>query len=106
MLFRSKIFCQEHLGEELLKFYKEVLEDLVEYDKNKNTELVRTLQIYFETNGNLKRMSETMYTHYNTILYRIQRIKEITGLSVDNSEERYNLETALKIMNIIKCSKK
>jgi len=101
-----KIFCQEHLGEELLKFYKEVLEDLVEYDKNKNTELVRTLQIYFETNGNLKRMSETMYTHYNTILYRIQRIKEITGLSVDNSEERYNLETALKIMNIIKCSGK
>ncbi|MFZ5967585.1 MAG: PucR family transcriptional regulator [Bacillota bacterium] len=99
-----KIFCQDHLKEELIKFYKEVLEDLVEYDRTKNTELVKTLQIYFETNGNLKRMSEIMYTHYNTVLYRIQRIQEITGMRVDNAEERFNLETALKIMNILRQS--
>ena len=98
-----KIFCKEHLNEELNKFYKETLLVLVEYDQKKNTELVKTLQIYFETNGNLKKTSGILFTHYNTVLYRMQRIKEITGRDVENPEDRFNLETALKIMNILKC---
>ncbi|KXG75113.1 PucR family transcriptional regulator [Thermotalea metallivorans] len=99
-----KILCQESLREELCSFYQQTLLPLVEYDQNKNTELVKTLQIYFETNGNLKKMSELLFTHYNTILYRIQRIKQITGRDIDNAEDRFNLETALKIMKILRCS--
>lgn len=99
-----KILCQESLKEELCSFYQQTLLPLVEYDRNKNTELVKTLQIYFETNGNLKKMSELLFTHYNTILYRIQRIKQITGRDIDNAEDRFNLETALKIMKILRCS--
>ena len=38
---------------------------------------------------------------YNTILYRIQRIEEITDLSLQNPQDRLNLEIALKIMGII-----
>ncbi|WP_168198356.1 PucR family transcriptional regulator [Crassaminicella thermophila] len=97
-----KIFCQERLNEELDKFYQETLLPLVEYDKNKNTEFVKTLQGYFETNGNIKKTSELLFTHYNTVLYRMQRIKEITGRDIEDPEDRYNLETALKIMKILR----
>ncbi len=96
-----KIFCQENLKDELQNFYNSTLRDLVEYDRKRDTELVRTLQAYFETNGNLKRMSELLFTHYNTILYRINRIQEITGKNLESENERYGLQTALKIMDIM-----
>ncbi len=96
-----KIFCQDHLKEELVSFYEATLKPLVIYDRKRDTELVKSLIIYFETNGNLKKMSEKLFTHYNTVLYRINRIQEITGKNLDDEGERYGLQTALKIMKIL-----
>lgn len=97
-----KILCQENLREEIDKFYKVNLEPLVEYDSKKSTELVKTLEAYFEYNGNLKKMSDALFTHYNTILYRLTRIKEITGVNLENAKDRLNLEIALKIKLLLK----
>ncbi|KMT22115.1 PucR family transcriptional regulator [Clostridium cylindrosporum] len=97
-----KILCQENLREEIEKFYKMNLEPLVEYDSKKSTELVKTLEAYFEHNGNLKKMSDALFTHYNTILYRLSRIKEITGVNFENAKDRLNLEIALKIKMLLK----
>ena len=96
-----KIFCQDHLKSELISFYETTLEPLVAYDRKRDTELVKSLIIYFETNGNLKKMSELLFTHYNTVLYRINRIQEITGKNLENEGDRYGLQTALKIMKIL-----
>lgn len=96
-----KIFCQDHLKDELHSFYRTTLEPLVIYDRKRDTELVKSLIIYFETNGNLKKMSEMLFTHYNTVLYRINRIQEITGKDLENEGDRYGLQTALKIMKIL-----
>lgn len=96
-----KIFCQDHLKDELHSFYKTTLEPLVIYDRKRDTELVKSLIIYFETNGNLKKMSEMLFTHYNTVLYRINRIQEITGKDLEDEGDRYGLQTALKIMKIL-----
>lgn len=96
-----KILCQDFLLDELEDFYNTTLKVLSDYDKKKSTELVKTLEAYFKYNGNLTRMSEKLYTHYNTILYRIGRIEEITGLKLDNSNDRLNLEIALKIKQLL-----
>lgn len=96
-----KIFCQDHLEEELSRFYEATLKVLDEYDKKKSTELVKTLEAYFESNGNLKKMSDALFTHYNTILYRVQRIKEITGMDLEDANDRLNLEVALKMKKIL-----
>ena len=48
-----------------------------------------------------KKVSEEMYTHYNTIIYRMQRIKEITELDLDDPNQRLNIQIALKILNIL-----
>lgn len=96
-----KIFCQEHLKDELLSFYQTTLEPLVAYDRKRDTELVKTLLVYFETNGNLKKMSEILFTHYNTVLYRINRIQEIANKNLECESDRYGLQTALKIFKIL-----
>lgn len=82
---------------EVQNFLQETLGKLLEYDREKNTELIRTLQVYFQHHGNLKKVSEALFTHYNTILYRLERIREISGLDLDNPDDRFNLEVALKL---------
>ncbi|HLR36352.1 MAG TPA: helix-turn-helix domain-containing protein, partial [Tissierellales bacterium] len=96
-----KILSQDYLNEELEDFYNETLKPLTDYDEKKSTELVKTLETYFEYNGNLKRMSESLFTHYNTVLYRINRIKDITNMDLDDPNDRLNLEIALKIKELL-----
>lgn len=95
-----KIFCNGDLKEELMDFYSKTLESLVKYDNKKDTELVKTLKVYYEANGNLKKMSEKLFTHYNTVLYRVNRIQEITGSNLEDEKQRYSLQTAIKIMEM------
>ncbi len=96
-----KILCQDLLTEELEDFYNGTLKTLVDYDNKRKTELVKTLNSYFKNNGNLTRISEDLYTHYNTVLYRIGRITEITGMDLNNPNHRLNLEIATKIKELL-----
>lgn len=96
-----KIFCHEELRDELVGFYNVNLKNLVAYDLKRDANLVKTLNMYFEKNGNLKKMSEALFTHYNTILYRMKRIQEICEIDINNRRERYDIETALEIHKII-----
>lgn len=97
-----QLLCQEGMESELEIFYNKFLRDLVEYDETRTTEMVKTLESYFENNGNVKKMSDDLFTHYNTILYRIQRISEITGLDLNDEKDRLNLNVALKIMKFLR----
>ena len=97
-----KILSQDYLIEELEKFYNVTISSLVEYDKKKSTELIKTLESYFYNNGNLKKMSDELFTHYNTILYRVQRIMEITNMDLEDQNDRLNLEISLKIKKLLK----
>ncbi|NLM42968.1 MAG: hypothetical protein GX201_02960 [Clostridiales bacterium] len=96
-----RLLCIEHQETEIRKFYTENIEPLRRYDEQKDGELIKTLSMYFECGGNLKKVSEKMYIHYNTILYRINKIQQITNMDLSNSNDRLNLEVSLKIMNII-----
>ena len=95
-----RILSYDGLQNELAEFCSETIKPLVEFDKANDAELVKTLKCYFQYNGNMKKMSEKMFMHYNTIIYRIQKIKDITGLDIENSDTRLNLEIALKIMDL------
>ena len=96
-----KILSQDFLNDELEDFYNSTLKPLADYDKKKSTELVKTLEIYFKNTGNLTRISEQLFAHYNTVLYRINRINEITKMDLNDPNHRLNLEIALKIKDLL-----
>ncbi|MBU5675327.1 PucR family transcriptional regulator ligand-binding domain-containing protein [Alkaliphilus sp. MSJ-5] len=97
-----RIFYLEEMESELHQFYRDTLEPLVVYDKEKSSELVKTLQMFFQYGGNLKKVSEEMFTHYNTIVYRMQRIKDITGMNLENPNDRLNLQVSFKIFEMFR----
>ena len=92
-----RFLSYEVLRPELVLFYNETLKVLVDYDHDRHSELVHTLSLYFRCGGNLKRLAEEMGVHYNTVAYRIQRIKELAHVSFDNADQMLNLQIALKI---------
>lgn len=80
-------------------FLENSIVPLIKYDKAHNTELLKTLKAYFAENGNLTNVAKKVYIHYNTVHYRLKRIENITGLSLEDPDDKLNLEIALKMLN-------
>ncbi|MCI3918965.1 PucR family transcriptional regulator ligand-binding domain-containing protein [Paenibacillus sp. TRM 82003] len=88
--------------EEAAEFRRNTLRPLLEYDsKNQNQgALVKTLKMYFECNGNVKETAERLFLHYNTVTYRLDRIKTELGVPLDDAETRLQLQLAIKLHEI------
>ena len=64
------------------------LAPLIEYDKEHDGEYVATLESYLQCGGSIKAMSEELYIHRNTILYRMANIKKLLGCSLESPEDK------------------
>lgn len=85
---------------ELSRFYRETLGELTE-ETPQNAEFLATLEAFFEEHGNLTRTAKRLHIHRNTLLYRMDRIKEISGLDMENPETRLAVNLALRIRRIL-----
>ncbi|MCD6290218.1 MAG: helix-turn-helix domain-containing protein [Anaerolineae bacterium] len=89
-------------GSQVLRsFYQETIGALEAYDQQQGTDLIHTLEVYFQQLGNLSRTAEVMYVHRNTLVYRLERIAAILGIDLDDAETRLRLQLALKIRHIL-----
>jgi purine catabolism regulator len=86
---------------ELWAFYRETLSALAAYDQRQGGELLKTLDSYFAHLGNLRATSEALHVHRNTLLYRLERIKDISGLDLNNAEEHFALWLALRAHRVL-----
>jgi sugar diacid utilization regulator len=66
------------------EYYNNCMKILLDYDKNYNSDLVYTLTTYVECNGNIKKTSDKLYQHQNTVRYRIGKIKDLFDIKNDN----------------------
>lgn len=85
---------------EIARIRREILAPLQAYDRDHGTELLPTLQAYFELDGNLNEVAARFKVRYNTALYRIRRIEETIGVQLSNPEDRLNLYVSLKLMQL------
>jgi len=72
---------------------------LMEFDKENKSEFLKTLQIYIENNRNANITSSKLNIHRSTLFYRFNKIQEFLGISLDNSNNLFNLELSFKILN-------
>lgn len=66
----------------------------------KNQELLDTLMMYYMCGTNLEQVAEKMYTHKNTVKYRLNRIQEQTGLDLKNSDDNFRIYLAVLAMKM------
>lgn len=85
---------------ELIDFYQETLGPLLTHDSRNEGPLIETLEGFFRCNGNLSETARTMHLHRNSLLYRLGRIEELLGRSLEDPELRLSLQIALKIRHL------
>jgi len=87
--------------EEVRSFYEDTVAPIVRYDDQYRTDLVGTLESYLEQNCNMNATAAAIYAHRHTVAYRLERVKELTGLDPMLSEDRERLGLGLKAYRII-----
>ncbi|HTF50650.1 MAG TPA: helix-turn-helix domain-containing protein [Pseudonocardia sp.] len=81
---------------EVERFVQHWLGDLMAYDEQRGTELVRTLSHYLARGGNYELTAKSLIVHRNTLKYRLQRIRQIGGLDLGDPDTCFNLELATR----------
>jgi sugar diacid utilization regulator len=86
---------------ELQRFYAETVEPLVAYDEQYETGLVQTVEAFLEADGNVAGTAQRLFTHRHTIRYRLERVRELSGLDVGSTDGREKLSLGLKAMRVL-----
>ncbi|MCC6177794.1 MAG: helix-turn-helix domain-containing protein [Chloroflexi bacterium] len=97
----QRLLFQLRDNPELAAFYDDLLGKLQSHDERQNAELVNTLEAFFECHGNHVRTAQRLHLHRNTLLYRLERVRQVLGVELDDPETRLALQVALKIGRVI-----
>ncbi len=81
-------------------FASHVIGPLATYDKDHRGSLVQTLEAYFNHHGNISQTAESLFVHRNTLLYRMDRIQELTQQDLNNADMRLALHLSLKLWQL------
>ena len=91
---------------ELQRFYAETVESLVAYDDQYETDLVQTVVAFLEADGNVAGTAQRLFTHRHTIRYRLERVRDLSGLDVGSTDGREKLSLGLKAMRVLGIAKR
>jgi sugar diacid utilization regulator len=86
---------------ELQRFYAETVEPLAAYDEQYETDLVQTLETFLDADGNVAGTAQRLYTHRHTVRYRLERVRDLSGLDVGSTDGRERLGLGLKAMRVL-----
>lgn len=87
--------------QEVRSFFDDTVAPLVRYDEQYSTDLLGTLSAYLDNNCNMAATASAIHAHRHTVGYRLDRVKELTGLDALRSEDRERLGLGLKAYRII-----
>lgn len=86
--------------ERLVDYSRRHLGPLLEHDTARKGSLVPTLRAYLET-GEQQEAAKRLRVHPNTLRYRLDRIREISGVDLEDPETRLNMAVALRVQALL-----
>jgi DNA-binding PucR family transcriptional regulator len=78
-----------------LEPFRTLVEPLEKHDRERRSDLVRTLRIYFAAGANASEAADRLFLHRNSMLYRLARIEKLTGLDLKAPRARLALQLGL-----------
>jgi len=82
--------------EALTRFVGEVLGPLLKYSESRETPLLETLEALVAARWVRRQAARALGVHINSMNYRITRIEELSGISLDDPETRVAIAIALR----------
>jgi sugar diacid utilization regulator len=81
-------------------FIDSVIGPVIDYDRQRFTDLTRTMDAYFETGGSPTYAAEKLHVHPNTVARRLERIRELLGSDWQKPERALDVQLALRLSRI------
>lgn len=78
-----------------LQAFRELIGHVETYDREHNSDLLRTLRVYFAANANTSEAADRLYLHRNSLPYRLTRVENLTGLDLKDPQARLALQLGL-----------
>jgi PucR family transcriptional regulator, purine catabolism regulatory protein len=78
-------------------YIKDILGELIEYDKKYNTQYLITIEKYLLFNLSIKHTASYFELHYNTIKYRLDQIKRLFNIDLKDQMQRLSVEVAVQL---------
>ncbi len=97
----SKLLLNVQDHRHLQGFCQDWLSDILSYDAQNHSDLLLTMSVYFGNNGNMAATAKQLNVHRNTLVYRLNRIAEITQLDMDDADVQLNLHLAIKAYQLL-----
>lgn len=69
----------------------DALQKLLEYDQKNHTALAHTLEAYLLHDRNVLQTSKELYIHRSTLSYRLEKIRRLISINLDDPKERIKL---------------
>jgi hypothetical protein len=79
--------------------YREAVAKLADYDRERSTSLLLTLEEFLRRRGNISATSETLFVHPNTLRQRLRRISELCDLDL-RTDDWLMIEIAVKLVRL------
>lgn len=82
------------------RILEDVLRPLADYDASRHAALVPTLRAYLAARCNLTKAAESLFVNPNTVVYRLRRIRELSGRDTRDLDDLFVLYLALKLEGV------
>ena len=88
-------------GPALTNFVESEIGDLIAYDEEHQSGLIATLDAFLQTNGNKAATADALYLQRRSVYYRLERIEELLGRSIEPADHRVRLYLALRAREVL-----
>ena len=78
-----------------------VLGPLIDYDAEHGSELVHSLRVFFDANRSWQAASKNLGVHRQTLVYRMQRVSELTDRNLADVHDIAEMHLALKAKDLL-----
>ncbi|GAA0360785.1 PucR family transcriptional regulator [Alkalibacterium iburiense] len=95
-----KLFHLINNREELESYVEEKLGVVIQSDRTSGMELIKTLQCLIENNMNMKKSADELFIHYNSLRYRVNKLKEL-GIEINDGNELTEVAIALRLISYL-----
>ncbi|GCF94346.1 hypothetical protein NRIC_22370 [Enterococcus florum] len=68
------------------------LQALLHYDQQHEAELAKTLEAYLFQRNDINKTSNTLHIHRNTLIYRLNKIRDLTMVEIDDPKAAWQLQ--------------
>jgi GAF domain-containing protein len=86
--------------DQLAEFIDRTVGRLLDHDRDRDSDLVSTLETWFECDGHMGNTASAAHIHVNTLYRRLDRIDELLGNGWRSPDERLQVQLALRLRRL------